>query len=148
MSFIDNGHSGATLIRPELERLRDKAAQGDIDYLYIHSPDRLARKYAYQAILIEEFMSAGVEIKFLNQPPGHSPEDNLLLQVQGMISEYERAKILERSRRGKLHQAKKGSVNVLGGAPYGFRYIPKTREGLPAQYNIDFTEARVVKKYF
>src|SRR5215471_11402987 len=101
--FLDEGYSGATLVRPALERLRDLAAAGGIDRLYVHSPDRLARRYAYQALLLDEFHSAGVEVVFLNRALGQSPEDELLLQVQGMVAEYERAKILELSRRGKRH---------------------------------------------
>ena len=102
-------------MRPALERLRDAVAAGSIDRLYVHSPDRLARRYAYQVLLIDEIRRAGVEIVFLNRPIGLSPEDDLLLQVQGMVAEYERAKILERSRRGKRHAAHQGTVSVLSG---------------------------------
>ena len=111
--YIDDGYTGATFIRPALERLRDAAAAGAIDRIYVHSPDRLARKYAYQVLLVDELEQCGVEVVFLNRQLGQSPEDDLLLQVQGMIAEYERAKILERSRRGKLHAARRGLVNVL-----------------------------------
>ena len=90
LTFIDEGYSGATLIRPALEQLRDAAAGGGVDRLYIHSPDRLARKYAYQALLIDELERTGVEVVFLNRAIGESPEDDLLLQVQGMVAEYER----------------------------------------------------------
>ena len=117
LQFIDEGYSGATLVRPALERLRDLAAAGALDRLYVHSPDRLARKYAYQVLLVDEFQHAGVEVIFLNRDLGQSPEDDLLLQVQGMMAEYERAKIIERHRRGKLHAARAGTVNVLSGAP-------------------------------
>src|SRR4051812_4716305 len=98
--FVDDGRSGDTLLRPALERLRDAAASGQVDRLYVHSPDRRARRYAYQVVLMEEFHRAGTEVVFLNRPIGASAEDDLLLQVQGMLAEYERAKILERSRRG------------------------------------------------
>ena len=93
--FYDEGYSGATLVRPALERLRDAVAAGHLDRIYVHSPDRLARRYAYQVLLIDEFRRAGVEVVFLNRSIGLSPEDDLLLQVQGMVAEYERAKILE-----------------------------------------------------
>jgi site-specific DNA recombinase len=146
--FLDEGYSGATLIRPALERLRDRAATGGLDRLYVHAPDRLARKYAYQVLLVDELQRAGVEIVFLNRPLGQSPEDDLLLQVQGMVAEYERAKILERSRRGKRHAAQRGSVNVLGGAPYGYRYISKYEGAGQAQYEILLDEARVVRQIF
>src|SRR5213078_5088353 len=86
--------------------------------------------YAYQVLLVDEFQRCGMELVFLNRELGRSPEDDLLLQVQGMVAEYERAKILERSRRGKRHAAQRGSVNVLSGAPYGYRYIGKW-EGKP-----------------
>ena len=111
--FVDEGYSGSTLIRPALERLHDTVAAGGIDRLYVHSPDRLARKYAYQVVLVDELQRAGVEVIFLNRKLGQSAEDDLLLQVQGMIAEYERAKILERSRRGKRYKAQSGLVNVL-----------------------------------
>src|ERR1700761_6268941 len=146
--FIDEGYSGATLIRPALERLRDAMAAGSIDRVYVHSPDRLARRYAYQVLLIDEFRRLGVEIIFLNRAIGLSPEDDLLLQVQGMVAEYERAKILERSRRGKRHAAHHGRVSVLSGAPYGYRYIGKHEGGGVARYAIDEAEAPAVRLMF
>lgn len=146
--FLDEGYSGATLVRPCLEQLRDLAAAGAIDRLYVHSPDRLARKYAYQVLLVDEFQRCGVELVFLNQELGHTPEADLLLQVQGMIAEYERAKILERSRRGKRHAARQGSINVLSGAPYGYRYVRKDEGGGQADYQIVLEEARVVQQVF
>ena len=140
----DEGFSGASLLRPGLERLRDLAAEGHIQAVLIHSPDRLSRKYAYQVLLTEEFARYGVETIFLKAPHSDTPEDQLMLQFQGMIAEYERAQILERSRRGKRHRAKAGEVSVLGGAPYGYRYIRKTSEA-PARYEIDAAEAEVVR---
>src|SRR5262249_16914124 len=92
LKFIDNGFSGSNLIRNVLEKLRDKVAKGEIDKIYIHSPDRLSRKYAYQMILLEEFKKFSVEVIFLNYEINDNPESHLLLQVQGMIAEYERAK--------------------------------------------------------
>jgi len=148
LRFLDEGYSGSTLVRPALERLRDAAANGAIDRLYVHSPDRLARKYAYQVLLVDEFQRCGVELIFLNRELGRSPEDDLLLQVQGMVAEYERAKILERSRRGKRHAAQCGSVNVLSGAPYGYRYISKWEGGGAARYDVVLEEARVVRQIF
>src|SRR5918912_3586517 len=146
--FIEEGYSGSTLVRPELERLRDAVAAGGLDRLYVHSPDRLARKYAYQVLLLEEFQRAGVEVRFLNRVPGETAEDALLLQVQGMVAEYERAKILERSRRGKRHAARAGAVSVLAAAPYGYRYISKRDGGGVARYEIDEERARVVRQIF
>ena len=148
MEFLDDGYSGATLVRPALERLRDAAAAGGIDRLYVHSPDRLARKYAYQVLLVEELGRYGVEVVFLNRELGRSPEDDLLLQVQGMMAEYERAKILERHRRGKLHAARSGAVHVLSGAPYGDRYVNKHDGGGQARYDVLPEEARVGRQVF
>jgi site-specific DNA recombinase len=148
LQCIDEGYSGATLVRPALERLRDLAAAGAVDRLYVHSPDRLARKYAYQVLLVDEFQRAGVEVIFLNRELGRSPEDDLLLQVQGMMAEYERAKIIERHRRGKRHAARAGSVNVLSGAPDGYRSMPKHASGGQARYDIVPEEARVVRQVF
>lgn len=88
--FVDNGVSGSTLIRPALDRLRDLVSVGAIDRIYVHSPDRLARNYAYQVLLIDEWRRRGVQLVFLNRPLGQSPEDDLLLQVQGIVAEYER----------------------------------------------------------
>ena len=119
--FQDEGYSGVNLVRPGLEALRDLAAQGQITTVLIYSPDRLSRKYAYQVLLSEEFSRCGVETVFLKSPTGSSPEDQLVVQFQGMIAEYERAQIAERSRRGKRHKAQQGVVNVLSGAPYGYR---------------------------
>jgi site-specific DNA recombinase len=148
LRFTDEGYTGSTLVRPALERLRDAAAGGAIDRLYVHSPDRLARNYAWQVLLVDEFQRCGVELVFLNRELGRSPEDDLLLQVQGVVAEYERAKILERSRRGKRHAARQGSVNVLSGAPYGYRYISKWEGGGRARYEVVLEEARVVRQIF
>lgn len=148
LRFIDDGFSGSTLVRPALERLRDVAYAGGIDRVYVHSPDRLARKYAYQVLLVDEMKHHGVELVFLNHALGRSPEEDLLLQVQGMISEYERAKIMERSRRGKRHAARRGSVNVLTSAPYGYRYVSKHEGNGEAYFRIIFEEARVVREIF
>ena len=119
--FQDEGYSGAVLVRPGLEALRDLAAEGQIAAALIYSPDRLSRKYAYQVLLSEELSRCGVELIFLQSPVGATPEDQLLVQFQGMIAEYERAQIAERCRRGKKHMAQQGGVNVLSGAPYGYR---------------------------
>ena len=145
--FEDEGHSGATLVRPALEALRDLAAQGCVDAILCYSPDRLARKFAYQALLIEEFNRAGARVEFVNGPRGDSPEDQLLVQFQGMFAEYEKAQLMERYRRGKAYRARAGSVNVLGGAPFGYRYVRKTPES-GARYEIVDHEAVLVAEMF
>src|SRR3979411_3247153 len=117
----DEGFSGASLLRPGLETVRDLAAEGHIEAVLIHSPDRLSRKYAYQVLLPEAFSKHGVELRFVKSPSVITPEDQLLVQFQGMIAEYERAQILERSRRGKRHRAQAGELSALGCASHRYR---------------------------
>src|SRR5678816_2614273 len=93
---------------------------------------------------MDEFASCGVEVLFVNSPKADTPEEALLLQFQGMISEYERAMIKERSRRGKRFKAKSGVVSVLCGAPYGYNYIKKTDEAA-AYYAVSEEQAIVVQ---
>lgn len=145
--YVDEGYSGASLVRPALEQLRDKAAEGGLDVIYVHSPDRLARRYAYQVLLLDELSQHGTSVIFVHGPSGETAEDELLTQVQGMIAEYERAKILERSRRGKLHRARQGLVNPLSNAPYGYLYVRKNDQE-PAHYEILLHEAKVVRRVF
>ena len=145
--FCDDGHSGATLVRPGLERLRDLVAQVPVETVLVYSPDRLARKYAYQALLIEEFAKAGTSVVFVKGPSSNTPEDALLVQFQGMIAEYERAQIIERTRRGKAHRARQGTVNVLSGAPFGYRYVRKS-EHADARNEVVAHEAAIVAELF
>ena len=145
--FQDEGYSGAILARPGLEALRDLSSQGQIAAALVYSPDRLSRKYAYQVLLAEELSGCGVELVFVKSPGGTSPEDQLLVQFQGMIAEYERAQIAERCRRGKRHKAQQGTVNVLSGAPYGYRYVRKS-DTSTAYYEIIDAEAKVVRMVF
>jgi len=147
MVFEDDGYSGENLERPGLERVRDLAAEGQLHAVLVLSPDRLSRNYAYQVLLIEELGKHGVECVFEKSPSVTTPEDQLLVQFQGMIAEYERAQILERSRRGKRHRARQGEVSVLSGAPYGYRYIKKTDQ-MAAYYEIIEAEAAVVRMVY
>ncbi len=145
--FEDEGYSGALMLRPGLEALRDLAAEGQIAAALIYSPDRLSRKYAYQVLIAEELARCGVELIFLKAPAGATPEDQLLQQFQGMIAEYERAQIAERCRRGRRYKAQQGMVNVLSGAPYGYRYVRKSDTAV-AYYEVQEAEAKVVRLVF
>jgi len=145
--FEDEGYSGGSLARPGLERLRDLVTEGQVETVLVYAPDRLSRNYAYQVLLLEEFSRSGVETVFLKAAHGDSPEERLVVQFQGMIAEYERAQIAERSRRGKRHRAKLGCVNVLSGAPYGYRYVRKT-EASEAHYVVVEAEAEVVREVY
>lgn len=145
--FTDDGWSGATLVRPALERLRDLAAQHLVERVLCLSPDRLARSYAHQVLLVEELTRCGTELVFVNNPEATTPEQVLMVQVQGMIAEYERAQTAERTRRGKRHRARAGAASVLGRAPYGYRYLSRAEYG-EAAYAVAEAEAAVVARIF
>jgi site-specific DNA recombinase len=141
---IDDGISGARLDRPALDRLRDAARCGEFDAVMILSPDRLARHYAHQWLLIEEFEKLHTPLIFLQNPFGDSPQGKLLTQMQGMIAEYERAQIAERTRRGRLEKARYGECMPWAYTCYGYRSLPKRHGGAP-QVMIDPIEAAVVR---
>ena len=142
---LDDGSSGATLVRPALERLRDVVAAGSVDRLSVHSPDRLARKYADQVLLVDAFRRTGVEGIFLNRALGRAQR---LLLPAGRMAEYERARIIERHRRGQRHAARVGAVHVLSGAPDGSRDVTTYEGGGQARYQTIPDEARVVRQVF
>ena len=144
--FQDDGFSGARLDRPALDRLRDAVAQGEIEAVVILSPDRLARQFAYQYILLEEFERAGCEVVFATQPFGDTPADRMMREVTGVFAEYERALIQERCRRGRLHAAKAGQIWMKEG-PYGYTYVPKT-DTCPARLVVNESEAEVVRQMY
>ena len=147
-AYVDEGYSGSSLLRPALERLRDAAAAGSVERIYVHAPDRLARRYAHQVLLMEEFRRAGAEVVFLNRPIGGTAEDDLLLQIQGVIAEYERAGLLERSRRGRRHAARAGLVSAFTTAPFGYRYVTKDQGGGVARFEVVAEEAATVRLMF
>ncbi len=144
--YTDKGYAGSRLDRPGPGELRDATLRGDFDVVAVLSPDRSARKYAYQVPLPEEFRKAGCEIAFLHRPIADDPQDRLLLQIQGAVAEYERAVLAERFRRGKLLKARLG-IWLVGKAPYGYRYAPK-RDGVPGYPVVDEDEAAMVRSLF
>ena len=119
--YLDDGYSGDLLARPGLDRLRDGARDCFFDLVLVHSPDRLARRYAYQVVVIEELQKYGCEVDFVNRKIAPTPEDQMLLAMQGVIAEYERAKIMERTRRGRLYKLQTGTL-VAPHPPYGYRW--------------------------
>lgn len=145
--YIDEGVSGARLDRPALDRLRDCAQRGEFDAVVVLSPDRLARNYAHQWLLIEEFEKLRVQWIFLQNPFGDTPQGKLLTQMQGMMAEYERAQIHERTRRGRLEKARRGEFIPWAYRCYGYRYLPK-RHGCVPQVVIDPEEAVVVRQLY
>ena len=140
---IDEGYSGTNLTRPGLDRLRDLAAQGEIESALILAPDRLARNIVHQFVILEELEKRAVKVIFTNYKLGDTPEDHLLLGIQGLFSEYERTKLLDRTRRGRIQHAKNGHI-IGGSAPYGYRFVHKTKDA-PAHYEIDPAEAETVR---
>lgn len=143
---LDDGYSGADLNRPGLDQLRDLAADRIVEGVLVLSPDRLSRKQAHQIILLEEFKKRNIQVIFNTQQVGDSPEDQLLLQIQGAIAEYERAQIIDRTRRGKKHAVKRGQV-LGGNTPYGYKYVPKSTSA-PGHWKIEPQEAEIVKLVF
>lgn len=144
--YIDDGWSGDILARPELDRLRDDAGKGVWEAIVWSDRDRLARRYAYQEIVLEELQEKRVEVIFLHQAKAETPEDKILQGFQGLFAEYERVKIVERMRRGKLYKARIGKYMNLQ-APYGYTYIPKTKDSDPA-LEVNEEEAEIVRKIF
>jgi len=145
--YIEEGISGARLDRPALDRLRDCAKRGEFDAVVVLSPDRLARNYAHQWLLMEEFEKLQVQWIFLQNPFGDTPQGKLLTQMQGMMAEYERAQIHERTRRGRLEKARRGEFMPWAYSCYGYRYLPK-RHGCAPQVVIDPEEAAVVRQLY
>ena len=145
--FIDDGVSGSYLARPSLDRLRDLASERAFDVLYMLKPDRLARRYAHQCVVLEELKRWGVEVIFLNQPAiGDSPENRLTVQILGVLAEYERELIRDRLRRGKLYKARQGQVFAPTPA-YGYCYIPVDQPG-GGRWEVNESEAVVVRRLF
>jgi len=144
--YVDEGFSGSTLARPSLDKLRDAIAAYEYEKVFIYDPDRLARSYVYQVILIEEFEKFNCLIEFIRRPIGKTPDEHLLLQMQGVIAEYERTKISERTRRGKMHKMLEGII-VSGHRTFGYKYFKKSSE-IPAHYEIIKEEAEIVRKMY
>lgn len=145
--FLDQGVSGAKLARPGLDRLRDLASEGAFGVVLCWSPDRLARQYAHQWVLLDEFQRLGVQVIFVNQPEvSQDPQSQLFLGIQGLFAEYERAMITERLRRGKLYRIRQGQL-VNPNPPYGYRYIPVS-EANGGRWELEAVEAEVVRQIY
>ncbi|MHB1006506.1 MAG: recombinase family protein [Chloroflexota bacterium] len=148
IEYLDDGHSGSILERPGLDRLRDAAHSGHFDLVLAHAPDRLSRKAIHLGLLMEEMERSGVKVEFLNHPVDDSPEGKMLLGMQGLFAEYERAKIAERARRGRLHWAKQGAM-MGGGVPYGYRRVRGDgKYGHRSSLEVDEDQAGVVREAF
>jgi site-specific DNA recombinase len=145
--FRDDGYSGATLRRPGLDRLRDRAAGARLDRVLITAPDRLARNYVHQVLLVEELERHGAVVEFLDRPMSQDPHDRLLLQIRGAVAEYERTLITDRMRRGRLRKLQAGTLLPWTQPPYGYRLAPD-RPRDPAGVRVEEAEAAVVRDLF
>lgn len=145
--FRDDGYSGASLKRPGLDRLRDRAAERSLDLVLITAPDRLARNYVHQVLLLEELEQHGCRVQFLDRPMSQDPHDQLLLQIRGAVAEYERTLITERMRRGRQRKLEAGLLLPWTRAPYGYRVDPE-RPRDPAGVRIEEAEAAIVREMF
>jgi site-specific DNA recombinase len=146
--YVDDGVSGSRLARPGLDALRDAAADGLLDVVFVYCPDRLARNYVHQHVLIEELQRRGVELHFVEHPIGERAEDRLLLEMQGVIAEYERAKIIERTRRGRLHKIRTGQSSPFGPEPpYGYASV-QAADGSRRIIVVNDVEAQNVRAMF
>lgn len=145
--FRDDGYSGSLLKRPGLDRLRDQAAQAAFDRVLITAPDRLARKYVHQVLLIEELERSGCLVEFLERPMSQDPHDQLLLQIRGAVAEYERSLISERMRRGRLQKLQAGTLLPWTRPPYGYRTNPD-RPRDPTGVRVEETEVPVIVEMF
>ena len=144
--YIDDGWSGDMLARPALDQLREDANKKIWEAVLIYDPDRLARRYSYQELVMDELRDLNIGIIFITTPSPKTGEEKILHGVKGLFAEYERVKITERFRLGKIRKAKEGHL-VVSEAPYGYKYIPK-QEGKHGYYEINKQEAEVVKMIF
>ena len=140
---VDPGQSGASLERPGMDRVRDLVAAGNVSVVLSQDRDRFAREPAYHYLLRREFEESGTKIRALNDRGDDSPEGELTDGILDQLAEYERAKIFERSRRGKLRKAREGKVIASIVPNFGFRYN-EARDG----YLIDGEAMATVRRIF
>src|SRR5262245_32458565 len=145
--YRDEGYSGARLDRPALDRLRDAVTGGAVDVVLLTSPDRLARRYAYQVWLLEEIERAGCSVTFLERPPTGDPQDALVIQIRGAVAEYERAVIADRMRRGRLAALRAGRLLPWSTPPLGYRVDPRAPRD-PAGVRVDEAGAAIVRQIY
>jgi site-specific DNA recombinase len=144
--YLDDGYTGATLDRPALDRLRDAVAAGELEVVVMVAPDRLARQFAYQYLVTEEFEQAGCEVVFLSQPTAETPTERMFREMTGVFADYERAQIAERCRRGRLFWARQGRLWMTE-APFGYTFRPRT-ESCPSTLVINEPEAEILRQIF
>jgi site-specific DNA recombinase len=145
--YRDDGYSGGSLNRPGLDSLRDRAALAEFDVVLITEPDRLARNYVHQMLIIEELERRGIRVEFLDRPMSDDPHDRLLLQIRGAVAEYERTQISDRMRRGRLMKYRAGQLLPWTRPPYAYRVDPEHPRD-PTGVHLDQAEAAIVDQMF
>jgi site-specific DNA recombinase len=145
--YIDDGVTGTVLDRPALEQLRQDAKTDLFDRIYFHAADRIARQSAHQTIIIDELLERGKQITVNGKDYEKNPENTLALNLLGLFSEYERAKIIERTTRGRLHRLRQGEMSSNGHRIYGYNYVKKTPTA-PATLAINEEQASIVRQIF
>ena len=142
-TFVDDGYSGGDMERPALSRLRQAVRGNKVNIVLCYDPDRLSRSLSDLLLLSDEFERAGARLEFITQETDASPEGKMFFAMRGAVAEYERAKIRERTIRGRLEKARQGKVISRAAAPYGYRYDPATSTLLICE-----EEAKVVRLAF
>lgn len=145
--YRDDGYSGAGLGRPGLDCLRDHAALAEVDLVVVTAPDRLARNYVHQVLLLDELGRNGCQVEFLDRPMSQDPHDQLLLQIRGAVAEYERTLIAERMRRGRQAKLRAGTLLPWTTPPFGYRLDPE-RPRDAAGVRVERAEAVLVAQLF
>ncbi len=145
--YRDDGYSGAKLNRPGLDRLREQAALAAFECVLLTAPDRLARNYVHQMLLIDELAQRGCQVEFLDRPMSDDPHDQLLLQIRGAVAEYECNLIADRMRRGGQARLRTGQLLPWTGAPYGY-ILDVERPRDPSRVRLDPVKAAIVQQIF
>lgn len=150
-AYKDEGWSGAIIERPDLDRMRSDAREGKFEVLYVYDRGRLSRKFVHQEIILEELRECGIECISLHDINGQTTEEVLMGSVMGIFHEYERVKITERMRIGKVRKVRENK-KLLGYQPkYGYDYFPRIKSGPDARdgyFEINNQRAKVVKQVF
>jgi site-specific DNA recombinase len=149
--YKDDGWSGAIIERPGLDRMRSDAREGKFDVLYVYDRGRLSRKFVHQEIILEELRECGIDCISLHDINGKTTEEVLMGSVMGIFHEYERVKITERMRIGKIRKVRENK-KLLGYQPkYGYDYFPRIKTGPDARdgyFAINKQQAKVVEQVF
>ncbi|MEN6567944.1 MAG: recombinase family protein [Veillonellales bacterium] len=140
--FVDDGYSGEFIDRPALTRLREKLKRKEFDAVIAYAPDRLARKTIHLLIISEEMSKAGAMRRFASVNFEATSEGELMYKFQGIVAEYEKEKIKERTMRGKRGKAAKGLV-ISNAKPFGYNF-----DSEKSTYIINEQEAKIVRMIF